>query len=260
MTRLVTMLAFKGRLFSLGLICVGFVSVGCSSPARQSPPVPPAAILPPAVSAGPSYATGLVRFTLLPQSEVRYRAREVLRALQFPTEAVGTTRQVTGSIAVDSSGAIAADESHVSVDLRGLRSDEPIRDNWIQESTLETSRFPTAVFRPVELRGAPVPLPTAGEVTFDLLGDLTVHGVSRRVTWVGSARIDGSMVNGSASTRVRITEFGMELPDVFRVLSMEDEITLELEFRARREAIPDDLVLNGLGARNVGSRNGLLVG
>lgn len=78
----------------------------------------------------------------------------------------------------------------------------------------------------------------SGEFAFELAGDLMVHGVTRSVTWIGSARADGRTVTGSASTRVRITDFGMELPNVFRELSIENELTLKLDFRAQRAPIP----------------------
>ena len=76
------------------------------------------------------------------------------------------------------------------------------------------------------------------DVNVELLGDLTVHGTPRPVTWSGSARLDGGTLTGAVSTHVTITEFGMNLPRVFRVLTLEDALTLELAFQARAETLP----------------------
>jgi polyisoprenoid-binding protein YceI len=179
-----------------------------------------------------------MRFTLVPGfSKASYRAREQLRAINFPTEAVGSTREVTGGVVLDASGAVRSDDSRITADLRSLRSDEPIRDNYIQENTLQTAQFPTAEFRLTEVRGVPRPIPTGTDVNVELVGDLTVHGTARPVVWVGSARLDDHTLTGAVSTHVTITEFGMNLPSVFRVLTLEDALTLELAFQARSEAI-----------------------
>jgi polyisoprenoid-binding protein YceI len=182
---------------------------------------------------------GAVRLTLTPSfSKASYRAQEQLRALNFPNEAVGSTHEVTGSIVIEESGAIRRDESRITADLRSMRSDDPIRDNYIQQETLQTRRFPTAEFQLSELRDVPRPIPIGTDVSIELLGDLTVHGTRRPVTWVGSARLDGDTLTGAVSTHVTITEFGMRLPSVVRVLTLEDAMTLELVFQARSEVMP----------------------
>jgi polyisoprenoid-binding protein YceI len=174
---------------------------------------------------------GGLRVTLVTDgSEARYRAREQLVGRGLPTEAVGRTRAVSGTITVDGGGGIAPGGSTVSVDLRGLQSNERRRDNFVQDETLQTSRYPTADFLATETRGLTSPLPTAGEVAFALLGDLTVHGAVRPTLWQVVARVDGSQVAGTATTRVKITDFGMELPRVAVLLSIEDALGLEVDF------------------------------
>ena len=215
---------------------LGLILAACAGPVPQQPATTPTSPLGGHLAVEPG---GAVRFTLAPSfSRASYRAREQLRGINFPTEAVGSTREVTGSIILEESGAIRRGESRITADLRGMRSDEPIRDDYIQESTLQTDRFPTAVFQPSELRGVPKPIPTGRDVRIELLGELTVHGTPRPVTWVGSARLDGDVLTGAVSTRVTITEFGMDLPSVFRVLTLEDALTLEIAFQGKSEVMP----------------------
>ena len=70
----------------------------------------------------------------------------------------------------------------------------------------------------------------SGEVAFALLGDLVVHGAARPTLWQVVARVDGAQVAGTATTRVKITDFGMDLPRVAVLLSIEDELGLEVDF------------------------------
>ena len=114
-------------------------------------------------------------------STASYHAHEQLVGRTLPSEAVGTTAGVSGSLAFAADGTIVADQSKISVDLSKLQSDESRRDNFIKGNTLQTSRYPMATFVPTAVQGLPSPLPTSGQVTFQLLGDLTVHGVTKPV-------------------------------------------------------------------------------
>ena len=208
---------------------VGPTQQAAPATAQPTPASQPAA----AEAARP--ADGGVRLSLVPEaSEARYRAREQLAGRSLPNDAVGSTRSVGGEIVLDPSGAILAEQSRIVVDLRSLRSDESRRDNFIQRNTLQTDRFPTAEFVPREAPGLPIPLPASGQAAFQLVGELTVHGVARPATWEATASFGEQEVAGTAVTRVKMTDFGMTPPRVGPVLSLEDELTLELDFRAAR--------------------------
>ena len=169
-------------------------------------------------------------------SKASYRAHEQLVGRTLPSEAVGTTSSVSGSLVLAPDGSIVADQSKISVDLSKLQSDESRRDNFIKGTTLQTSRFPMATFVPREAQGLPSPLPTSGQTTFQLVGDLTVHGVTRPVTWQVTAQFGDASVSGAATTTVNISDFGMTPPKAGPVLSIEDGLTLELAFSASRQA------------------------
>ena len=169
-------------------------------------------------------------------STASYHAHEQLVGRTLPSEAVGTTAGVSGSLAFAADGTIVADQSKISVDLSKLQSDESRRDNFIKGNTLQTSRYPMATFVPTAVQGLPSPLPTSGQVTFQLLGDLTVHGVTKPVTWQVTAQFGDSTVTGDATSAIHITEFGMSPPKAGPVLSIEDGLTLELAFTAARQS------------------------
>lgn len=181
-----------------------------------------------------SMAGGLdvLRVDLVPGgSEARYRSQEVL-ASRGSNEAVGRTSDVSGSILLDRDGMILAEQSRITVDMRTLQSDSTMRDNYIKRSTLQVGEYPTADFVVTSAPGLPVPLPTSGTATFELMGDLTVHGVTRPTTWQATATFAESEVTGSATTTVLMTDFGMTPPKVGSVLSIEDAVKLELDVQA----------------------------
>lgn len=176
--------------------------------------------------------SGQARLVLASEgNEARYRVREQLANLPLPSDAVGVTSAVTGMIVLNTDGVIASGESKFVVDLTTLKSDQGLRDNFLQRNTLETRQYPTAEFVPLEAIGLPSPLPTSGEVIFQLAGDMTLHGVTRPTTWEVTAQIvNGQELVGSAVTRFTFGDFNLTIPRVGRVLSIEDNIQLELDF------------------------------
>lgn len=218
---------------------LALVMAACSDlaagPAGASTAPASAALAPTAPAANPS-GTSAIRLTLTPDgSEARYRAREVLAGQTLPNDAVGSTRQVTGTIVLGPDGTVV-DQSKISVDLRGLKSDQSMRDGFLQRSTLNTAEFPTAEFVPAEAKGLPWPLPTTGEATFQLIGTLTVRGVTKPATWEVTAAFAPQEVTGRATTSFTMADFDIPKPSVPRVASIEDQLRLEIDFTAARTA------------------------
>ncbi len=179
--------------------------------------------------------TPAAAFEIADGSEANYRVREQLAGVSFPNDAVGVTRGVSGSIAFDDAGAVA-EGSAVVVDLAGLVSDQPRRDGFVRNNTLQTARFPTATFVPTALGGVAFPLPEGGEAAIEITGELTVRGVTRPVTWIGVATFDGDEVRLEAATTFTFADFELVKPRVASVLSVADQITLEIRLRLVQSA------------------------
>jgi polyisoprenoid-binding protein YceI len=171
-------------------------------------------------------------------TKARYKVQEQLAGINFPSEAVGTTETIAGSIVVNPDGTIAAG-SKLTVDLRTLASDQSMRDGYIQGRVLETERFPMLEFVPKRATGLPSPLPAGmgAQAGFQLIGDMTIHGVTKEVTWNVVATFANDAVNGRATTTFDFATFNMTKPSLARLLSVDDKIALEIEFRCHRAAM-----------------------
>jgi len=190
----------------------------------------------PTPATGSQAGAGLILRIVPERSEARYRVREQLLGRSLPNDAVGRTQAIEGQIVFRPDGAVDGAQSRVTVDLTTLRSDEARRDNYIKQNTLEVARFPKAEFQPTAARGLPWPLPPSGEFSFQLEGDLTIHGTTKPVVWDVRATVDGSRITGTATTTVTFADFGLTQPRVPIVLSVEETITLELDFTVEPES------------------------
>jgi polyisoprenoid-binding protein YceI len=208
------------------LVMGTMIAAGAAAAAAVGAPAPVLA------QAGEETVVATQRFTVAADGNAaRYRVREQLLGFDFPSDAVGVTARVAGAVVVDGAGRIVAAESRIVVDLSDLTSDSERRDNFIKRRTLETESHPAAVFVPRRIEGLDGPVPAAGAVRFRVAGDMTVRGATRPVVWNVIARRDGDAVVGTATTRFPFSHFDLEIPRVRSVLSVDDDIRLEYDFR-----------------------------
>ena len=173
-----------------------------------------------------------LRFVVAPMgNEVRYRIREQLVRVDLPNDAIGKTADITGGIALTAGGQIIPSQSKFVASVGSLKSDRDRRDGFVRRNVLETDRYPTVEFTPTAFRGLPTALPTSGSHTFDVIGNLTVKGVTKPTTWRVKAEAKNGQVTGSASTAFTFPDFNIEQPRVPIVLSVADTIKLEYDFR-----------------------------
>ncbi len=169
------------------------------------------------------------------ESEARYRVREQLAGFDLPNDAVGVTKDLSGLLTLSPEGLVRSEESEFRIQLGSLTTDSERRDGYVQRRTLEVEDHPEALLVPREFVGLPSPLPEEGEVTFQLVGDLSLHGETHPTTWQVTAQFTANSITGLATTSFTFDTFGIAVPQVARVLSVADNIRLELDFRMVRE-------------------------
>lgn len=215
----------KFAVLSASLLAIASVAaLPVQGPGPQNPPPPPTAGAKLDIIEGGSSAT--------------YRVIEQFVGVAFTNDAVGTTSLVTGTLSIQPDGAIAAG-SKLTVDLRGLRSDQDMRDGYVQNRVLETSKYPYAEFVPTKIQGLDKLIPSAGQAGVVLTGNLTVHGVTKEVTFQGIATFNprNNTVAGVAKATLTFDQFGLTPPKISRLASLDSKIELELIYRLKRSLL-----------------------
>jgi len=218
----------------LALTLAALVAFACGSPVTAPVPTPTTAPASATATPPPTAEPGALTFQVETGSKATVRVREQLANVPAPSDAVLETTELKGSFVLRANGTFTAD-SKITAGLQALKSNSSQRDGFIKNDTLDTRRFPTADFVPVRAVGLPSPLPASGEWTFQLIGKMTIKGVEKEVTWEVKAKRDPGGLTATAKNAPAWTfaDFGMQAPRVAFVLSIVDEIRLELELVAR---------------------------
>ena len=72
---------------------------------------------------------------------------------------------------------------------------------------------------------------------FQLVGDMTLHGVTKEATWNVVATFGNELVGGRATTTFDFASYNMTKPSLARLMSVDDKIELEIEFRCKRTVV-----------------------
>jgi polyisoprenoid-binding protein YceI len=168
-------------------------------------------------------------WTVTTGSEAGYRVREQLANLPAESDAIGRTSDVTGSITVvDAGGGAQLTAGEISIDTTTIASNESRRDNRMRTEGLQTDQFPTASFKltqPVDVPAAAV-AGTATEVT--LVGDLTLHGVTKSVQIPAQAVLSNGQIQVAGSLTFPLADFQITAPNVGGfIISIADQGALE---------------------------------
>ena len=145
---------------------------------------------------------------------------------------MGQTSDISGVIRFDASGQIHQD-SVFTVNVSSLTSDEARRDRYLKSRALATDQYPTVIFAINEVKGLPWPVPTSGTYNIDLIGDLTIKDVTRPAIWSTVVEFSSEKIVGNASVTVTFEEFEISKPRFAFIISVADEIKLELDFSGR---------------------------
>jgi polyisoprenoid-binding protein YceI len=171
-------------------------------------------------------------FEIVPaESEVRFVIEEVLNGA--PKTVVGTTDQIAGEMAINADDPAGSVIGPVLINARTLTTDNDFRNRAIKNRILSTNEFEFITFAPTGLEGMPESVSVGESFSFQIIGDLTVREVTKELTFDATVTpISETQLEGTASAVILYADFGLVIPDVPSVASVEDDVRLEIDFIA----------------------------
>ena len=231
------------RKLILTLAIAALLMTACASPApaTEAPPAtgaaatssvaePPTAAAEPAASSGDDVRTYAI---VADQTKASYAVGEIfINQNNRYNLAVGVTDAVGGEIFLNFTHPEQSTVGPITVDISTLKSDSGRRDNAIRKDWLESATYPIGTFTPTEIKTLPAEYADGADITFEIVGDLTIRDTTRPTTFFVTARLEGEKLTGTAATTILMSDFNFEAPDIAGILKAENEAKLELKFVA----------------------------
>ena len=156
-------------------------------------------------------------------SQAGYRVQEVL--LGQSATAVGRTSKIWGSLTI---GGTSVSKGSFTVDMSSVVSDQSQRNAQFDGRIMDVNQYPTATL----VLTAPIPLgslPAAGTTKqYPAQGTLTLHGVSKAVTFTVTAERIGSEIDVLADLPITFSEWDIANPSIGGFVTTADNGTLEV--------------------------------
>jgi polyisoprenoid-binding protein YceI len=166
-----------------------------------------------------------------------YRVREKLAQLPAPSDAVGRTGAITGQVTMTNrGGAYSCSNANFTVDVSQLKSDQAKRDNKIRSMGLETDRYPQGTFAAAGPTLIPKDAVNGKASTVPVEGDLTLHGVTRKVSIPLQVQRDGAQLKIVGNYQFSWSDFGMTAPSFQPFVSVTGNPTLEFSLLMAKQA------------------------
>lgn len=169
------------------------------------------------------------------ESQASFTLEEDLRGVR--TTVIGSTGEVGGNIMVNLADPSASSIGAIVINARTLETDNSFRNRALRSQILKSAQdeYEFIVFEPRELSNWSADSVAVGEtISFDVAGDLTVAGVTQRVSFAATVALDSeTQISGSATVNLLHGDFDLVIPDVRSVANVTDDVTLSLEFVAR---------------------------
>jgi polyisoprenoid-binding protein YceI len=165
------------------------------------------------------------------ESTVSFRIAEDLRGQRV--EAVGTTNQVAGEIAVNPSDLTTAQIGVIQVNARTFTTDSSNRDRAIRNFILNTDRYEFITFTPTAIEGLSGSGALDQPFTFTIRGNLTIRDITRPVVFEATVRAESAeRLVGAATTTVKRSDYNLQIPSVPFVANVSDDVVLTINFVA----------------------------
>lgn len=156
--------------------------------------------------------------------------------LSFESGSIKAHTEVFGDSSIDpiakrASSRLSMDENPeslrgvIEVSMTDLISDNKKRDSNMQE-TLESATFPKAAFDIKEVAAK-------GGNNYLLKGTMSMHGVTKPMSFEGAITQEGSKVRIKASSMMKMSDFGIKPPKMV-FLTVRDQVDLSVDVLLKR--------------------------
>ena len=222
---------------------IAAISVGCGgAPASSSESPAPSA----ATQAAAPQVAGMRTFVIVPEkSRASYHANEEFfgGAMQLlgikagRVTAIGTTQAIDGKFQLDATRPVPIlGDNEFTVRLNTLTSNQKKRDDYLRELRDDGGpsfdSYPLATFKATGITSHS-PDVLSSEIDYQLTGNLTVREITRRVVFDVKGQVTGDTFSGASRTQIRLSDFGIGPIRFAEILSVADDVEIEVVFTAR---------------------------
>ena len=113
----------------------------------------------------------------------------------------------------------------------GFKFDKALMQEHFNENYMESSKYPKASFQGVISDPSKVDFTKEGTYNVMVAGDLTMHGVTNKITIPAAITVADNKVNAQSKFNVKLADYGIKIPSlVEKQISQDVAITVNCQY------------------------------
>ncbi|HEY1740946.1 MAG TPA: YceI family protein, partial [Acidimicrobiia bacterium] len=165
------------------------------------------------------------------KSSMQYTVNEKLVGVGVHV-AKGVTNGIAGDLALDAATPAKSRVGEIVVNVEQLHSDNSLRDARMRQGYLSSHTYRFAYLNTTELSGLPATIVDGRTYHFQLLGVLKVKQKQLPVTWNVTGSVKNGTLTATASTHVKMSQFGIGPIELVGLVSTGDDVALTMHLVA----------------------------
>lgn len=151
----------------------------------------------------------------------------------------GTATKLSGTIAADPANP-AASSVDITIDVTSLDTGIAMRNEHLRERYLAAGKFPTMSFKSVSVTSPIRTIAAHQPVDVSVTGDMTLHGVTRRITvpvrvviipqteLTKASHGAGDWIHATTTFPIKLTDFGIDVPEKM-LMKVSNDISIKVD-------------------------------
>jgi len=103
-----------------------------------------------------------------------------------------------------------------SVLINAFHFKKSMMEEHFNENYLESSKYPKAIFKGKIIDISKINVAIDGSFTVQVSGDLTIHGITNKVTTSGTISVKSGILTASSKFQVKLADYKISVPKIVK--------------------------------------------
>ena len=129
---------------------------------------------------------------------------------------------------------IKTGEMAFTVLVKSFHFKRALMEEHFNENYMESEKFPKATFKGKIITIPAINISANGSFTIQTEGELTIHGVTKKITAPGKLTVSGGKITGISTFKILLSDYNIQIPGVVaEKFSKETEINVSCLYEPR---------------------------
>ncbi len=107
-------------------------------------------------------------------------------------------------------------EIQFSLLINAFHFKKSLMEEHFNENYMESKKYPKATFKGKIVDLSKVNFKTDGTYPVTVAGDLTIHGITNKITSTGTISVTGGVISVSSKFRVKLSDYKIDIPKIVK--------------------------------------------